>query len=122
MTDRPRPTSFQRSRRYFEGLSSAEREKLTRTILAGLASQDGSSHAFTLDTFREAVSAYRGLTEDDVRHNLRLFLGEVAPLATELGICLAIHPDDPPRRLFGLPRIVSTDGDIQHITGSSQHV
>ena len=41
----------------------------------------------------------------------------MGPLARELGLYLAIHPDDPPRRLFGLPRIVSTDEDIQKITG-----
>ena len=76
------------------------------------------SSAFTVDTFREAVAAYEDLTEDDVRDNLRHFLGEVGPLARELGLCLAIHPDDPPRRLFGLPRIVSTDEDIRKITGS----
>ena len=52
------------------------------------------------------------------RDNLRLFLNEVGPVARELGIFLAIHPDDPPRRLFGLPRIVSTDDDIRKITGS----
>lgn len=104
---------MERSRRYFEGLDSTEREKLRDTILAGLP----MSNAFTLDTFRAAVAAYEGLSEDDVRHNLRLFLGEVGPLARELGLFLAIHPDDPPRRLFGLPRIVSTDEDIRKITG-----
>ena len=61
---------LQRSRRYFEGLNSAEREKLRDTILAGLP---GSSGNFTLDTFREAVAAYEGLADDDIRDSLRPF-------------------------------------------------
>ncbi len=55
------------------------------------------------------------MDDDDVRMNLQRFLDEVVPLAEELGLYLAVHPDDPPRRLFGLPRIVSTDSDVKKL-------
>ena len=55
------------------------------------------------------------MTADDLRSNLIAFLREVVPVAQELGVRLAIHPDDPPWPLFGLPRVVSTAGDVRRI-------
>ncbi len=55
------------------------------------------------------------MTAEDLRSNLVAFLREVVPVAQELGVRLAIHPDDPPWPLFGLPRVVSTAGDVRRI-------
>src|SRR5919199_2799750 len=52
------------------------------------------------------------MTADDLKGNLKRFLAEVVPTGEELGMRLAMHPDDPPRPLFGLPRIVSTEQDV----------
>jgi mannonate dehydratase len=50
-----------------------------------------------------------------MHENLAAFLREVVPVAEEVGVRLAIHPDDPPRSLFGLPRVVSTAEDARRI-------
>jgi mannonate dehydratase len=64
---------------------------------------------------RAAIAQFDGVTAEDLRGNLLAFLREVGPVAEELGIRLAIHPDDPPWPLYGLPRIVSTAGDLRSI-------
>ena len=51
------------------------------------------------------------------RANLMHFIQKLTPLAEELGMYLAIHPDDPPRSLLGLPRVVSTSQDVQKLLG-----
>ena len=52
---------------------------------------------------------------EDVRKNLFDFIRQIAPIAESHGIFLAIHPDDPPITLLGLPRIVSTASDVKKI-------
>lgn len=58
---------------------------------------------------------YKGMTEDKLRENLRYFLQRIIPTAEEVGIKMAIHPDDPPFSVFGLPRIVKCHDDLQKI-------
>lgn len=96
----------------FAAMSGAELERLERTIIAGLP---GSEEHFGATEFLNAISAYRGMTPDDLRANLIAFLREVAPVAQEVGIRLALHPDDPPAPIFGLPRCVSTAEDLAEI-------
>lgn len=61
------------------------------------------------------VEAYRGLSEDALRANLAWFLERVVPAARAAGIRLALHPDDPPRALFGIPRIAKNGEDLRRI-------
>ncbi len=96
----------------FQKMSAAERDDLTRTVLAGLP---GTDSGYSLDTIRLALAHYEGVDADAARQNLGEFLREVCPVAQELGIRLCIHPDDPPRPLLGLPRIVSTAADLDFI-------
>jgi mannonate dehydratase len=63
----------------------------------------------------ELFEAYKDVTADDLRENLRYFLKEIIPTAERCGIRMAIHPDDPPYSIFGLPRIVSTREDLRRI-------
>ncbi len=68
-----------------------------------------------LGRLSELFEAYRGVTEDDLRNNLRYFLEQVVPVAEQYDIKMGIHPDDPPFSIFGLPRIVKNRDDIRRI-------
>ena len=91
-------------------MSEARKAELERIILAGLP---GSDFAYGRAEFLDLMQQYAGMTAGDLRANLAAFLNEVVPVAEEAGVRLAIHPDDPPIPLFGLPRIVSTAGDAK---------
>jgi mannonate dehydratase len=102
----------QAARLRFDSLSEARRQDLEHTIIAGLP---GAEASYNRETVRGLIAAYEGVTAEDLRSNLVLFLREVAPVAQETGVRIAIHPDDPPWSLFGLPRVVSTAEDIRAI-------
>lgn len=99
-----------RATAYAAQLSPDGREELVRTIIAGLP---GSEEGYTLDSFRQMLADYAGIGPDELRENLGYFLRAVVPVAQEVGLRLAIHPDDPPRPILGLPRVVSTQADAQ---------
>ncbi len=88
---------------------------LEHNIIAGLP---GGEDTHTRETIRERIAAYDGLSSADMQANLIEFLREVVPVAEENGTKLAIHPDDPPFSLFGLPRVVSTAEDVRTILGA----
>lgn len=76
-----------------------------------LAKFDGSlpgwEEAYTAEELAEAIAAYDDIDEDKYWSHLQYFLEAVIPVAEEAGVKLAIHPDDPPFALFGLPRIIT---------------
>jgi mannonate dehydratase len=108
------PARVAAARKYYESMDEAARERLTRTIIAGLP---GAEETYTLAMMGDALARYHGAGTDDLRSQLGAFLDAVAPVAEEAGVRLALHPDDPPRPLLGLPRIVSTADDIRWILG-----
>ena len=69
----------------------------------------------TLEQMREKLSWYDNIDRAALRENLKYFLEQITPLADELGLKMAIHPDDPPFNILGLPRIVSTAEDLEYI-------
>ena len=77
-----------------------------------------TSEVYTMEKFREAVEAYDDITDEEVRENLFDFVHQIMPIAEEHGVLMAIHPDDPPISLLGLPRIVSTASDVRKIMGT----
>ena len=98
----------------FAELSEYEKGRLTKFIIAGLPG--GTTKSInTLENFQRTLDTYRGIDADTLRANLIHFLSEITPVAEEVGIKLAIHPDDPPFPLLGLPRIMSTEADARHI-------
>lgn len=104
------------ARARFEQMSTDTKDRLERTLIAGLSASESS---YDRESMRKAIAQYNGMTASDLRSNLAEFLREVTPAAEELGIRLAIHPDDPPFSLYGLPRVVSTADDLRHILAAS---
>jgi signal transduction histidine kinase len=83
-----------------------------------MAGLPGAFDRYDIPGLRRMLDRYRGMTRDGLRDNLARFLREVIPTAEEVGVRMAIHPDDPPRPLMGLPRIVSNADDLAFITGA----
>lgn len=100
-----------RARKVADGLSQSEAELLTKNISAGLPG--ATTFSQNLDAFRERIAAYGGITPGKMRANVAAFLAKVTPVAEQLDVRLTLHPDDPPRAIFGLPRIASTAADYQ---------
>jgi len=96
--------------KYGNDLSNTEKEVLFRNVLLGLP---GSKINFTAEQILNLLDNYKGIDDNKLRENLIYFLKEVAPVAEEVGAKLAIHPDDPPFSVLGLPRVVCTAEDVE---------
>jgi mannonate dehydratase len=105
------PEVLERARQLFEAMTQAVADELTRNIIAGLPG--ATSDSLDLQGMRARLATYDGIGPERLRGNLIAFLQRVAPVAEALGVRLTLHPDDPPRPLFGLPRIASTMEDYQ---------
>ena len=97
---------------YGNTLSEAEKQLLFKNVLLGLP---GSKVNFTAEQILALLDNYKHIDNNKLRENLIYFLSEVAPVAENLGVKLAIHPDDPPFSVMGLPRIVCTEADLKMI-------
>ena len=106
------PEQIRKALLYGQSLSRKEKSKLSRSVLLGLP---GSTKNFTSTQILKLLEEYKNIDEATLRNNLILFLKEVTPIAEKASIALAIHPDDPPYSVLGLPRIVGTKADLQLI-------
>ncbi len=100
------------AKKYFGSLDDEQKKKLKDTVLLGLP---GSLEAYTLEEFRKALSEYENIGSKELMENLQEFLMEIIPVAEKSGVLMAIHPDDPPFSLLGLPRVVSNKDDLSQI-------
>jgi mannonate dehydratase len=97
---------------YYKSLNENQIKQLKEIILLGLP---GSLEAFTLDELKQKLKTYENIDAAKLKENLFAFIAEIIPVAEETGVRMAIHPDDPPWSLMGLPRIVSTEKDLEEI-------
>jgi mannonate dehydratase len=93
-------------------MTDEEEEILYRNALLGLP---GSEERFTPEKILAALKMYEHIDAPKLKQHLFYFLQEVVPVAEEVGLKMAIHPDDPPYPLLGLPRIVSTEADANEV-------
>ncbi|KJZ21226.1 mannonate dehydratase [Loktanella sp. S4079] len=101
-----------RAKAWFDQSITADRDALLHAIMSGLP---GAYDRYDVDGLRDALKLYEGLDRAALRGNYKRFLDEVIPTAEELGMRMCVHPDDPPRDILGLPRIVSSAADIDWI-------
>lgn len=96
---------------YLDSLDKEEVRELTDTILLGMPGDE----KMTVEKFQNFLAEYDDINDQQLRKHLHDFLKEIIPVAEKHGVRMAIHPDDPPFPLFGLPRIVSTEVDAREI-------
>ncbi|AKJ41134.1 mannonate dehydratase [Pragia fontium] len=104
------PEEVTQAKAYYDAMSQADIDKLVGNIIAGLP---GAEEGYTLEQFRKHLATYDGIDKAKLREHMAYFLQQVVPVAEACGLRLAVHPDDPPRPILGLPRIVSTIEDMQ---------
>ncbi|MES2891975.1 MAG: mannonate dehydratase [Bacteroidota bacterium] len=108
-------TEMQAAGEWMNSHTEAEKQQVFLNALLGLP---GTSGRFTPEEILAALATYKDIDAATLRGNLFYFLGEIIPLAEKLGLKMAIHPDDPPYPVLGLPRVVSAEEDLEAIVRS----
>ncbi|MDB5133304.1 MAG: mannonate dehydratase [Mucilaginibacter sp.] len=102
----------QKAFEFFKNLTDENKALLIKNIIAGLP---GSEEGYTPAQFLNVLESFRGIGPKELKENLFYFLQQVIPVAEEAGVLMCIHPDDPPYPILGLPRVVSTEADINEL-------
>lgn len=113
----------ERAERSFQAMGAEEREQLAYNIIVytqGFINGNVSDSEDYTGHFRSLLAAYDGIDETKLRANLRVFLDDILPIAESVGITMAIHPDDPPMPVLGLPRIVKNIDDLDQIFSANR--
>lgn len=103
---------LQRASEWMDATPPEAKTRLLANIMAGLP---GAFKRYSIEELRDIVAEQAEMTHQRLRANLVQFLENVLPAAEEAGVAMCIHPDDPPRDLFGLNRIVKNADDIAFI-------
>lgn len=103
---------IEKAKKALDQMSDQDQERLVNNIIAGLP---GAEEGYTLAQFQAVLDEYQAVGEEQLRNNLYSFLREIIPVAEEAGVQMAIHPDDPPFPILGLPRVVSTESDARQL-------
>jgi mannonate dehydratase len=101
----------------FSTLSEKQLQDLAGVVMSGIPGEK----KMTVEDMRNALRAYDNIDRDILRSNLIYFLNEICPVADECGVQLAIHPDDPPFDILGLPRIVNSIEDYNYILSNAPY-
>jgi mannonate dehydratase len=99
-----------------KSMTDEEEETLFRNALLGLP---GSEEQFTKEQILAALKTYEHIDAKKLKEHLFYFLKQIVPVAEECGLKMAIHPDDPPYPVLGLPRIVSTEQDAADLLNAA---
>ncbi len=107
---------IEKAKKRFATMSEEQKEILYRNALLGLP---GSEERFTEEQILTALKTYEGIDAQKLKEHLFDFLRQVVPVAEKAGLKLAIHPDDPPYPILGLPRVVSTAQDANELLNAA---
>ena len=102
---------IQKAKQYYESLSVKEVAELIKNIIAGLPG-GMTEKSSSVEQFNNILEMYNNIGETELQQNLIEFLKEIIPVAEKNNVLMAIHPDDPPYPILGLPRVVSTEKDV----------
>ena len=102
----------QQAEKVFSLLDDSTKDLLVNNIIAGLP---GAEEGYSLEQFQSILDEYSGIGDQELRNNLFEFLKDILPMAEEVGVLMAIHPDDPPFPILGLPRVLSTEKDARQL-------
>ena len=107
-------SEIEKAKNHLAKMTDADKEKLTKNIIAGLPGGT-TEGVLDLKKFQTILDTYKNVDTEALRNNLVYFLQQITPVADAANVKLAIHPDDPPFPLLGLPRILSTESDVDFI-------
>lgn len=110
------PEDIEKAKSYYANLSQQQKDNLSNACMQGLP---GSTKQFSREEILDLLAGFKGIDETKLQEHLFLFLNEITPVAEAAGIKMAIHPDDPPFPVLGLPRIMSK---AEHIRKMFEHV
>ena len=106
------PARIEAARARLQAMSDSDLARLEANLIGWVPARE---FIHDRESFRRALDVYRDISIGDFRDNLIAFLREIIPVAEEVGLRMAIHPDDPPFPIFGLPRVVSSASDAAAI-------
>ena len=106
------PATLKEAKIWFDASTEQDRDELLASIMSGLP---GAYDRYDCENLTQALAQYEGIDRSVLRQNYKRFLEAIMPLAEELDMRFCVHPDDPPRNILGLPRIVSNAQDIKWI-------
>jgi mannonate dehydratase len=109
-------SEIERAKSRFSTMTETEKETVYKNALLGLP---GSDERFTAEQILTALKQYENIDAAKLKEHLFYFLREIVPVAEEVGLKMAIHPDDPPFPILGLPRIVSTEQDAKDLIAAA---
>lgn len=107
---------LKRAKDWADQSTQADQDALLASIMAGLP---GAYDRYDVESLKAGLALYDGIDHAALRANYKRFLQEIIPTAEELGVKMGVHPDDPPRDILGLPRIVSNEEDIAWILNAA---
>jgi mannonate dehydratase len=102
----------------FATMTQEQKDTVYKNALLGLP---GSDERFTKEQILSALKQYEQIDARKLKEHLFYFLREIVPVAEEVGVKMAIHPDDPPFPILGLPRIVSTEKDAKELIAAAPY-